>query len=107
VWVADLDGVVVGYMILGSQHDADGDPRKLDHLFLDPAWIGRGLGERFLALAEERSPSGLQLWTFQMNESARRFYERHGFVVAETTDGAANEERLPDVRYVRLSRAGT
>lgn len=36
----------------------------------------------------------------QVNESARRFYERHDFVAAEYTDGHGNEEREPDVRYV-------
>jgi hypothetical protein len=29
-----------------------------------------------------------------------RFYERHGFVEAERTDGRRNEERAPDIRYV-------
>ena len=43
--------------------------------------------------------TGLQLWTFQVNEAARRFYERQGFVAAESTDGSGNEERSPDVRY--------
>jgi hypothetical protein len=28
-----------------------------------------------------------------------RFYQRHGFVPVERTDGAGNEEREPDVRY--------
>jgi hypothetical protein len=39
------------------------------------------------------------LWTFQTNTGARRFYERHGFVAVDETDGSANEERAPDVRY--------
>jgi ribosomal protein S18 acetylase RimI-like enzyme len=50
-------------------------------------------------LAKERNAEGLQLWTFQANEPAQRFYERHGFVDAERTDGAGNEERAPDIRY--------
>ncbi|MDP9464580.1 MAG: GNAT family N-acetyltransferase, partial [Actinomycetota bacterium] len=44
-------------------------------------------------------PEGLQLWTFESNDRARRFYERHGFTAVEFTDGAGNEERWPDVRY--------
>ena len=48
-------------------------------------------------IAKERRPRGLQMWTFQANGGARRFYERHGFVVMEATDGD-NEERAPDVR---------
>jgi GNAT superfamily N-acetyltransferase len=41
----------------------------------------------------------LWLWTFQANAGARRFYERNGFAPVEFTDGAANEEHEPDVRY--------
>ena len=52
-----------------------------------------------LRLAKERRPDGLQLWTFQVNVGARRFYERHGFTAVEVTDGAGNEERQPDVRF--------
>lgn len=92
VWVADADGAVVGMLALSEGW--------LDQLYLDPVWRGKGIGDRFVALARRRQPSGLQLWTFQVNEPARRFYERHGFVAAEWTDGASNEEREPDVRYV-------
>ncbi|MFC8359237.1 GNAT family N-acetyltransferase [Streptomyces griseorubiginosus] len=91
-WVADAEGRVVGLMVL-----AEG---LLSQLYLDPDWRGRGIGDRFVALAKERSPQGLSLWTFQVNEPAHRFYERHGFVEAERTDGSGNEEREPDVRYV-------
>ena len=43
-------------------------------------------------------PHGLELWTFQANDGARRFYERHGFEAVAMTDGD-NEEGAPDVRY--------
>ncbi|MFJ3642253.1 GNAT family N-acetyltransferase [Streptomyces sp. NPDC090108] len=87
----DRAGVIVGLMVLDGDH--------LSQLYLDPAWRGRGLGDRFVALAKERSPGGLSLWTFQVNKPAHRFYERHGFTAAEFTDGSGNEEREPDVRY--------
>jgi 8-oxo-dGTP pyrophosphatase MutT (NUDIX family)/ribosomal protein S18 acetylase RimI-like enzyme len=90
VWVADIDDVVVGLLAL-----TDG---WIDQLYLDPAWIGRGLGERFMQLAVQRQPGGLQLWTFQANVAAQRFYARHGFREVERTDGAGNEERAPDIR---------
>ena len=92
VWVAETAGAVVGVLALSVGW--------LDQLYLDPAWRGRGVGDRFLALARQRQSAGLQLRTFQVNEAARRFYERHGFVAAEWTDGAGNEECEPDVRYV-------
>ncbi|MFD7884377.1 GNAT family N-acetyltransferase [Streptomyces bauhiniae] len=92
-WVAEAeDGAIVGMMVL--------DGGLLSQLYLDPAHRGRALGDRFVALAKERVPGGLTLWTFQVNEPAHRFYERHGFVAVEYTDGDDNEEREPDVRYV-------
>jgi 8-oxo-dGTP pyrophosphatase MutT (NUDIX family)/GNAT superfamily N-acetyltransferase len=95
MWVADVDGVIAGILVLG--HERDGD--WVEHFYLDPSWIGRGLGDRVVELAKRRAPGGLQLWVFQSNGPARRFYERHGFVAEELTDGRGNEERCPDVRY--------
>ncbi len=91
VWVAELDSTIVGFMVL--------DAGWIEHLYLDPSWVGRGLGDQFIEIAKQRSGAGAQLWTFQVNDKARRFYERHGFEVAELTDGAGNEERAPDMRY--------
>ena len=63
---------------------------------------GRGIGSALLDHAKARRPDGLDLWAFQSNTGARRFYERHGFVAVAETDGD-NEEGAPDVRY-RWSR---
>ena len=76
VTVAELDGTIVGWMVLDGRR---GERGWVDQLYLDPAWIGRGLGVQFVELAEQRHPLGLQLWTFEVNEPAQRFYERHGF----------------------------
>lgn len=51
-------------------------------------------------LAKKRHPDGLQLWTFQVNGPAQRFYERHGFIAVERTDGSGDEQHEPDIRYV-------
>lgn len=91
-WMATVSDSVVAMMVL------DGD--ELDQLYVDPKWQGQGIGGRLLDLAKQLLPTELALWTFQVNESARRFYERNGFVATEYTDGTHNEEREPDVRYV-------
>ena len=93
--VAEVDGTVVGLMVLEK---GSGGAGWIEHLYLDPSWMGRGLGDRFVERAKQRFPGGLQLWTFQMNGPALRFYARHGFVVEEETDGQGNEERTPDAR---------
>jgi GNAT superfamily N-acetyltransferase len=87
----------------------DGD-EVLAVMSLKPGWVeqlyiathrqGEGIGRQLLDLAKERSDGELQLWTFQVNDRARRFYERNGFTIAELTDGAGNTEREPDVRFV-------
>lgn len=92
VWVAQVDGHVIGMLAL-----ADG---WVEQLYVDPACQRRGVGTLLLSLAKREAPSGLQLRTFQVNRQAQRFYERHGFAVAERTDGSENEEHEPDVRYV-------
>ena len=70
----------------------------VDQLHILPSAQGRGTGSRLLAIAKEAFPS-LSLWTFQRNNRARRFYEHHGFAAVQLTDGAANEEKEPDVLY--------
>jgi ADP-ribose pyrophosphatase YjhB (NUDIX family) len=45
VWVADLEGVVVGQLMVAPD---------LLQVYVDPAWIGRGLGEELMALARPR-----------------------------------------------------
>jgi GNAT superfamily N-acetyltransferase len=92
-WVAeDGTGALAGVMVL--------DGAGIDQLYLEPGRRGRGLGDLFVAKAKELRPDGLELWTFQVNTPAHRFYVRHGFVEAGRTDGSRNEEREPDVRFV-------
>jgi GNAT superfamily N-acetyltransferase len=76
------------------------DDDWVDQLYVDPAFTSRGLGSRLIELAKSRQPAGLQLWTFATNTGAQRFYLRHGFIAAETTDGSGNEEKAPAIRFV-------
>jgi GNAT superfamily N-acetyltransferase len=59
----------------------------------------RGVGDAMLAHAKRLRPAGLELWAFQRNAPARRFYETRGFVAKKFTDGATNMEREADVLY--------
>jgi 8-oxo-dGTP pyrophosphatase MutT (NUDIX family)/ribosomal protein S18 acetylase RimI-like enzyme len=89
VVLASRDGEVVGFLATR--------PGWIDHLYVTPASIGRGVGGVLLRHAMAAQPAGLELYTFQRNLRARRFYEGFGFVpVAFGTD---NEEREPDIRY--------
>jgi putative acetyltransferase len=90
VTVAEHDGEIVGFMA-----EADG---FIDHLYVDKAHLGEGVGSRLIADAQARCES-LELWCFAENRRARAFYEGRDFVAVEFTDGAGNESKAPDVRY--------
>ena len=71
----------------------------IEQLYVLPEAQGRGVGTELLEIAK-RTSDRLQLWTFQRNAQARRFYEARGFALVEQTDGAGNEEKEPDARYL-------
>jgi ribosomal protein S18 acetylase RimI-like enzyme len=71
----------------------------IDQLYVLPTAQRRGIGTALLDVARSKL-ARLELWTFQRNAQARRFYESRGFVLVEETDGARNEEREPDARYL-------
>ena len=96
VWIAEESGRVIGFAGI------DGD--FLRHLWVRPEAQNRGVGAALLARAKERRPEGLRLWVFEKNVGARRFYERHGFTLAELSDGRGNEEHEPDALYVWQAR---
>lgn len=71
----------------------------LTHLYVHPDATGAGVGHSLLEHVKSRRPDGFDLWDFQQNAGARRFYEQHGLRCVELTDGSRNEERTPDARY--------
>jgi putative acetyltransferase len=90
VWLAEAGDGPEGYIAFRSDF--------IEHLFIRPESQGARLGLALLEKAREGAAE-LSLWTFQQNVRARRFYERHGFVLVTETDGRDNEEKLPDVLY--------
>ena len=90
VWLVQGEFGPEGYIAFRSDF--------IEHLFIAPEAQGQRMGVRLLEKAKENAAE-LSLWTFQQNERARRFYEKHGFFVVVETDGADNEEKLPDVLY--------
>ena len=71
----------------------------IEQLYVHPTQVGQGLGRLLLAQALAELPRPVRLFTFQANARARAFYEAHGFVACDFSDGQGNEERCPDVLY--------
>jgi len=95
VTVAEAGGRVIGLVATEVAKHAS----WVTQMAVDPALVGQGVGSLLLAHAMRTLAPPVRLYTFQANAGARRFYERHGFVAIELTDGQANEERCPDVLY--------
>lgn len=94
IWFAvDEDDAPLGILSL------EGDD-WLEQLYVLPQAQGQGIARALVEHAKLQRPAGLQLWAFESNAPARAFYEANGFVAVEFTDGAGNEERASDVRYV-------
>ena len=89
VTVAVREGRVVGFVAE--------QPGWVEHLYVAPDAIGGGIGRALLMDTMARNDV-LELWCFEQNHRARRFYARHGFIEVLRTDGADNEERCPDLR---------
>ena len=88
-WVAEGDGVVVGYARLSGEW--------LDDLYVAPSYAGQGVGTALLDLIKSLRPDGFCLWVFEQNQLARDFYAHRGLVELQRTDGSGNEERAPDI----------
>ena len=89
IWGAWADGRLIGHVAVS--------PGWIDHLYVDTEQQGAGVGRALVRHAQAEQPA-LQLWTFQSNARARRFYAANGFAEVEWTDGTGNEEGMPDVR---------
>jgi GNAT superfamily N-acetyltransferase len=76
-------------------------------LYTRPDRLGMDAGTQLINAAKASGVDALELWCFVANERARRFYEARGFRAIRFTDGADNEERMPDIRYRWESPATT
>lgn len=90
VTVAACDADVAGFLAR--------DGAAVHALYVAQSNRGHGLGSALVQDAQSRSAT-LRLWTFAANAAARRFYIGHGFTEGQRTDGAGNDEGLPDVEF--------
>lgn len=94
-WIAEIDGQPAAYVAF--------HPGWLEHLYVLPTFQGRGIGPVLMAKALEDGTSR-DLWTFQKNARARKFYEDRGWTLVELTDGQGNREKEPDALYRWVGR---
>ena len=106
LWVAEIDGHIVGFADSGPTRDEDGDAAtaEVNAIYVTPANWGAGMGRALLsrAVTETRRLGfrAVTLWVLATNERTRRFYEAAGW----RFDGAKKTEArggcdLNEVRY--------
>ncbi len=106
IWVAIDGDAVVGMAIWSPSRDEDAteSTADLEAIYLDPDFIGQGLGRTLMQrVVDDIAQAGFTeatLWVLGTNERARRFYEAAGWRV----DGATKVEERPagtlsEVRY--------
>ncbi|GAA1943667.1 GNAT family N-acetyltransferase [Microbacterium deminutum] len=102
VWVAEVDGAVVGFASSGADRDDDGVPgrRQLFAIYVLADRYGSGAGQALLDAAIGREAASL--WVLEDNPRARAFYARNGF----RPDGTVKDDDRwgEPVREVRLVR---
>jgi GNAT superfamily N-acetyltransferase len=100
----DVDtGVVAGVSHCVPQGD---DELYLDRLFVEPAWMGRGVGALLWRHAVEQAAArGARSLVFGADPNARPFYEHMGAVVVGWGDSSLMPgERFPLMRYTLPAR---
>ncbi len=70
---------------------------SIAQLYVDVNHLNYGIGTRLLNIAKQQTETQLDLFTFQRNDIARKFYEKHGFV--EIGRNYENELNLLDIKY--------
>ncbi|MGX5681732.1 N-acetyltransferase family protein [Schumannella luteola] len=101
VWVADVDGQVVGWASGGEGRDDDAPaPRELQAIYILQAFYGSGVGQRLIDAALGTQPA--YLWILEDNPRAAAFYRRNGF----ERDGAERDQLMGgiEVHVVRMVR---
>lgn len=81
-FVIECDGRVTGFYSIGQVLDKRGDQRcELDFLFVEPKWIGKGLGGRLIAHAKDEAQRlGYDVMEIQGDPNAEPFYFAAGAV---------------------------
>lgn len=85
IWLVEIEGLIAGYVVLtfGFSLEYGGRDAIIDELYLREPFRKRGFGSQIIALMIDYCRSmgikALHLEVYDHNQSAYRFYQRHGF----------------------------
>ncbi|TWP49962.1 GNAT family N-acetyltransferase [Lentzea tibetensis] len=93
-------GPVVGFIAMGPARGVP-DTYELYAIYVRPESWGTGAADELIAVLPAQTTV---LWVLAENPRARRFYERHGFVLdGETRVDTIGGREVAEVRYTHVS----
>lgn len=110
LWIAERDGIAIGYAQAGPcglpHADARASDGELKRLYLltaeQNAGIGQALFDQALAWLQREGPRTLWISVWSENFGAQRFYGRHGFEFAGEYAFIVGEQRDREFMYRRV-----
>lgn len=84
LWIAEVDGRIVGSVAIVR---VDDNTAQLRWFLIDENYQGRGIGSRLIQTALDfchtNNYGSVFLWTFKGLDTARKLYDKAGFVLVE------------------------
>lgn len=101
--VLEISGEVVGYASCGASRDHAVYHGEIYELYLDPLYLGQGLGELLFeacrARLDKRGLDGLVVWVLEDNDIAQSFYWRRGGRPVARANVAFGAAKLGKIAY--------
>ena len=111
LWLAERDGVAIGYALAGPcglpHADVKPEDGELKRLYVTARAQGTGIGARLfdeaLAWLERDGPRTLWISVWSENYGAQRFYGRYGFEMAGEYEFIVGRQRDREFMYRRAA----
>ena len=105
-FVAEIDGVIVGYIGVGPSRDSDAFERgELYTIYVEPSRQGLGVGSELIRegihFLKSKSFQKATLWVFDRNVKAIKYYEYHGW----KPTGKSKLDKLNDFELLEIEYA--
>jgi GNAT superfamily N-acetyltransferase len=90
-FVVEADGRIIGWCTVGKSRDDDAtkDIGELHGIYIDPEYIGKGIGSALmkhsLETLRKEGCKKATLWVLDTNEKTRAWYEHKGWVIEGKT----------------------
>jgi ribosomal protein S18 acetylase RimI-like enzyme len=100
VWVAEHNGLIVGFLLLMHREE---NAAQLRYFYLEADYRGIGLGKKLMSLYMEflrsRNYKSSYLWTTNELPAAAALYKKAGFRLTEEKESTAFGKDLKEQRY--------